>query len=77
MPLYTFYPTHSNGLAPSFVTTELETDVAAALHTGRVLEEHVSAASVVVYRDNQIVHVGQRLGRERSVSHLPLGAIAD
>ena len=53
MTLYCFYPCAPNGLASTFETAEFETDAEAAVHAQRVLDDHLSAASVVVWCGNR------------------------
>ena len=55
MALYCFYPCAPNGLASTFETAEFETDAEAGTHALRVLDDHLSAASVVVWCGNRKV----------------------
>ena len=66
MTLYCFYPCAPNGLASTFETAEFETDAEAAIHAQRVLDDHLSAASVVVWCGNRKV-----LTREQTPSRRP------
>lgn len=49
MTLYCFYPCAANGLASTFETAELDTDAEAEAYALGVLDDHLSAASVVVW----------------------------
>lgn len=60
MPLYTFYPTQPDGLAPSFEAAELDSDAEAEVEAVRVLDGHRAAASVVVYSGDRMVHTRHR-----------------
>jgi hypothetical protein len=53
MPLYTFYPTLGDGLCSTFQSLELDCDGAAADRALQILDEHPSAATVVVYCEQQ------------------------
>lgn len=50
MPLFTFYPCRADGASPGFETIECVDDAAALARARRVLEDHLSAAEVVVWR---------------------------
>lgn len=60
MPLYTFYLTRPDGLSNTFETFELEDQREAEACATRMLEEHLSAASVVAYRDQTQVITRRR-----------------
>ena len=55
MPLYIFYPTLRNGLCDTFQGIELDSDDHVDERALRVLDEHVSADSVVVYSEHRKV----------------------
>jgi len=63
MPLFTFYPCRPDGSSPAFETIECADDAAALVRARRVLEEHLSAAEVVVWRgERQIGAVARVAG---------------
>jgi hypothetical protein len=68
MPLYIFYPTLKSGLCDTFQSIELSSDERAAERALQVLDEHPSAATVVVY-------AGHRKILTRARMHPDLAAI--
>jgi hypothetical protein len=60
MPLYTFYPTLESGVSDSFTTLDLEGDVDVTLQALAILDQHRSAASVVVFCGDRKVHTRTR-----------------
>jgi hypothetical protein len=55
MPLFTFYPCRSDGMAVAFETFELAGDDAALARAERVLADHASAVQVVVWQGERRV----------------------
>jgi len=55
MPLYTFYPTRPDGLAPSFEAIDCASDAVAVTHAIEVLGEHTAASHVVVWQGQRCV----------------------
>jgi len=53
MPMYIFYPCQQDGSATSFEAFELADDSAAYEQGELVLEGHVSATHVMVWRDGE------------------------
>lgn len=60
MPLFTFYPTRSDGSSPSFETVECPDDAAALVRARRVLVEHESSVEVIVWLGERRVGAVQR-----------------
>lgn len=61
MPLYVFYPTRQDGLCETFQSVELACDGRAAERALQALDEHPSAASVVVYQEHRKVMTRARI----------------
>jgi hypothetical protein len=55
MPLYVFYPTLKSGLCHTFQSIELDGDDHVDERALRMLDQHVSADSVVVYSEHRKV----------------------
>lgn len=55
MPLYMFYPTRPDGLAPSFEAADCASDALAVTHAIEVLGEHAGASHVVVWQGPRCV----------------------
>ena len=55
MQIYTFYPTRSDGIATTFSSESCENDTQALLAAVQLLEEHDSAASVVIWQGSRRV----------------------
>ena len=55
MAVYTFYPTQADGLAPTFQVFDQPDDDAALVRAGQVLDEHASAAVVVIWEGGRQV----------------------
>lgn len=68
MPLYTFYPTLANGLCDTFQSVQLDGDDSVAEWALRVLGDHPSAKTVVVY-------CGPRKVLTRARTHPALAAV--
>jgi hypothetical protein len=49
MPLFTFYPCLPDGSSPALETIECRDDASAMVRARRVLEDHLSAAEVVIW----------------------------
>ena len=62
MPLYTFYPTRPDGLAPSFEATDCASDAIAVTRAIEVLVEHPGASHVVVWQGQRCVMTFPRGG---------------
>jgi hypothetical protein len=69
MPMYIFYPGHADGFSNSFEAFELADDAAARAKAEAVLENHLSAHQVVVWRDGEALEAlrttRRRAPRER------------
>lgn len=65
MALYLFYPTREDGHCGTFQSVELDGDGGAAIRALQVLDEHRSAASVVVYSGHRKVLTRARPRWER------------
>lgn len=63
MSIYTFYPCAADGLASTFQAFDLPSDEAAADRARRMLDEHLSCASVVVWAAERRVSVHRREDR--------------
>lgn len=50
MQIYTFYPTRADGVATTFASEDCKNDTQALLEAVLLLEEHESAASVVIWQ---------------------------
>lgn len=61
MPLYVFYPTLKSGLCDTFQSIELDGDNRVGDRAIQVLDEHPSAASVVVYSGHRKVLARARM----------------
>lgn len=55
MPMYTFYPSRSDGSPISFEAFELPDDREAAARAELVLRQHSSCSLVTAWRDEKIV----------------------
>lgn len=64
MALYLFYPTREDGLCETFQSVELDDDGRVATRALQVLDEHLSAATVVVYSGHRKVLTRARPRRE-------------
>ena len=61
MPIFTFYPCAADGSALTFQAMELADEGQAELHAKKVLADHASCATVVVWQDERRV---LELGRQ-------------
>jgi hypothetical protein len=75
MPLFTFYPTHTDGSASMFEAHYLPNEAAAARMAHLVLEQHSSGDHVVVWCDDRLVFTRGR-SRGRHLSAMPARAQA-
>jgi len=55
MPIFLFYPHLPDGSASTFVAEAFPNVIAALAHAQKILDEHGSAAEVVVWRDDVMV----------------------
>lgn len=62
---YLFYPYRADGVALSFEAMQLPSDDDALARAARVLEEHATAASIVVWRGDRLLHRVSRVSPVR------------
>lgn len=55
MPLFTFYPCRPDGSSAAFESIECRNDAEALARAPRVLDEHLSAVQVVIWRGERQV----------------------
>jgi hypothetical protein len=65
MAAYTIFPIEASGLAHAFIAADLENDSAAAAEAIRLLDDHMSATQVTVWREDRLVF--SRLSRSCAV----------
>lgn len=56
MDEYLFYPYRADGIALSFEAMRLPSDEDARVRAERVLEEHATATSIVVWQGDRVLH---------------------
>jgi hypothetical protein len=63
MPLFTFYPCRKDGFSTAFESLELLNDAGAIVRARKVLHEHPSADSVVIWQGERRVGAIDRPAR--------------